>query len=266
MLLKKILKNINLLNIVLVVMAVLFAGYWLSPMLAAKMKYALPAVKKPVVANGEEEASQPQQPSVTEYTLISEENLFHPERRIPPEKKADEAPLPKPDFVLYGTLIADNIELAYLEDLKAPRSTPGRGKRQVAMKKGDTMSGYTVKEIDTDKVVMARGEEKVIVPMNDPSHPKTRDGETTTTQETQSAPANAHRNVHGNVPSVSRHRPAARTASPAREQHPVSSQAPSSQTARRVRGVIGSDIKTTPIPRPGGISGPNGGGGLLFGK
>jgi hypothetical protein len=260
MLLKKILKNINLLNIVLVVMAVLFAGYWLSPMLAAKIKYALPAVKKPVVANGEEKALQPETPSVTEYTLISEENLFHPERRIPPEKKADEAPLPKPDFVLYGTLIADNIELAYLEDLKAPRSTPGRGKRQVAMKKGDTMSGYTVKEIDTDKVVMARGEEKVIVPMNDPSHPKTRDGETTTAQETQSASVNAHRNVHGNVPSASRQRPAARTSSPARVQHPAPSQSPPSGITRPRPG-IGADIKNAPPPHI--VGGPGGGGGFL---
>jgi type II secretory pathway component PulC len=257
--LKKILKNINLLNIILVVMAVLFAGYWLSPLLAAKIKYALPAVKKPVEANGQEEASQPQTPSVTEYTLISEENLFHPERRIPPEKKADEAPLPKPDFVLYGTLISDDLKLAYLEDLKAPRTTPGRGKRSTALRKGDTMSGYTLKEIETDKVVMARGGESVIIPINDPDHPKTRDGQTTTAQETQSAPANAHRNVHGNVPSVSRQWPAARTTSPARVQHPAPRQSPPSQITRPRPG-IGADIKNAPPPH---IVGGSGGGGLL---
>ena len=42
---KKTLRNINLLNIVSAVTVVLFASYWLSPVLAAKIKYALPAQK-----------------------------------------------------------------------------------------------------------------------------------------------------------------------------------------------------------------------------
>jgi hypothetical protein len=193
------------------VAVVLFAGYWLSPVLAAKIKFALPATRKSVEAKGEEKTSQPQPPSVTEYNLISEENLFHPERRIPPEKKADEAPLPKPDFVLYGTLIADDIKLAYLEDLKAPRSTAGRGKRHTALRKGDTMSGFTLKEIDSDKVVMARGEEKMIVPIVDPSHPKARDGQTSHAQASQSAPANAA----GGAPTALQQQPPARVQQPA---------------------------------------------------
>ncbi len=214
---KKILRNINLLNVVLIVMAVLFAGYWLSPVLAAKIKYALPAARKSVEVKGEEKTSQPQAPSVTEYAVISEENLFHPERRIPPEKKAEEAPLPKPDFVLYGTLIADDIKLAYMEDLKAPRSTAGRGKRHTALRKGDTMSGFTLKEIETDKVVMARGEEKMIVPIIDPSHPKTREGQTSFAQAPQPAPAN----VPGHVPPSLQQRSTARTEAPAKIQQPA---------------------------------------------
>lgn len=208
---KKILTNINLLNIVLTVAVVLFAGYWLSPVLASKIKYALPAARKPVEVKGEGKTSQPQAPSVTEYTMISEENLFHPERRIPPEKKAEEAPLPKPDFVLYGTLIADDIKLAYMEDLKAPRSTAGRGKRHTALRKGDSMSGFTLKEIETDKVVMARGEEKMIVPIIDPSHPKTREGQPAVAQASQPAPAN----MPGHAPPAFQQRPAARTETPA---------------------------------------------------
>lgn len=141
-------------------------------MLDLEAKYALPPAKKTI--DGEEELPvENQLPSITEYTIVSEENLFHPERRIPPEKK-EEQPLPKPEFVLYGTLITDDTRLAYLEDLKSPRNTPGRGKRQIVLKKGDSMSGFTLKEIEAEQVVMVRGEEKVVVPVQDPSRQKER--------------------------------------------------------------------------------------------
>ena len=167
------LKSLNLLNAALIVIVVLFVSYWLSPLLTARIKYALPPVKKLAGGNTAEKQEQPQLPSITEYAVISEENLFHPERRIPPEKK-EAAPLPKPDFVLFGTLITDDLKLAYLEDLKAPHSTAGRGRRQTPLKKGDTMSGFTLKEIDAGKIVMVRGEEKMVVAVNDPAHPKSR--------------------------------------------------------------------------------------------
>jgi hypothetical protein len=238
---KKILRNLNLLNIVLVAATVLFASYWLSPLMAAKIKYALPSVKKAAEVTGKEKELQPQTPSVTEYTAVAEDNLFHPERRIPPEKNAEEAPLPKPDFILYGTLLTDDLKLAYLEDLKSPRTTPGRGKRQVALKKGDTMSGYTVREIDADKVVMARGAEKVIVPINDPAHPKTREGQTTAvTEKTQAVPANvpAHMLPASKQRSRSEHKsldkirqPATRSAAPAIQSASASRPAPSSTGA-----------------------------------
>lgn len=155
----------------------------ISPMLDLKVKYALPAAKKPV--GGEIEVpAEKQIPSITEYTKVSEENLFHPERKIPVEKK-EEKPLPKPEFVLYGTLITDTISLAYLEDLKVPRSTVGRGKRQISMKKGDTLSGFTLKEIEADKIVMVRGEEKMVVSLNDPAHPKKRESQGTVAQATE---------------------------------------------------------------------------------
>lgn len=126
-------------------------------------------------------------PSPADYVLIGEENPFHPERRIPPEKKA-EPELPKPDFILYGTLIMDDIAVAYLEDLKAPRTTPGRGKRQIAIKRGDSMSGFTLREIQADSIVMVRGEERILVHMMNQQKPKQRDSTTTASQQAR-APA-----------------------------------------------------------------------------
>jgi len=169
---RKLIQNINLLNILLVSTISLFAVYSLFPLLSLKIQYALPLPQKSTVST-EEETVSPQTPSLTEYAIVSEQNLFHPERIIPVEKKAEQ-PLPKPDFVLFGTLITDDLSMAYLEDLKAPHSTAGRGKRQVALRKGDSLSGFTLKEIETDKIVMTRGEEKITVSINDPEHPRQR--------------------------------------------------------------------------------------------
>src|SRR4030042_3556026 len=161
----RLLKNINVLNIILLVAAILLADYVVLPLLNVQVKY-IPTIPKKISSEKEEKPAQSQTANPADYTIIADQNLFHPERKIPPEKK-EEAALPKPEFVLYGTLITDNLKFAYLEDKKSPRSTPGRGKRQTALKQGDTMSGYTLKEIDTDKVVMVKGEETLIVKVID---------------------------------------------------------------------------------------------------
>ena len=184
--LKKILQNINILNIILISAVIAFAAYSIFPTLEMKVKYALPAAKNIDEIAGEK-TGELEIPSLTQYTAVVDENLFHPERRIPPEKTVEQ-PLPKPEFVLYGTMLSDDLSLAYLEDLKAPRNTPGRGKRQVALKKGDSLSGFVLKEIETDKITMVRGEEKLIVAMNDPQKAKAREGAAVTTATTPKQP------------------------------------------------------------------------------
>jgi hypothetical protein len=178
---KTIIRNINLLNIILITSIIILANYIVLPMFNMDMKYTLPAGKK-IVGDDDEKPAESHIPSLTDYTMIAEDNLFHPERKIPVQKK-DEQPLPKPEFVLYGTLITDDLSLAYLEDLKVPRSTPGRGKRQTAMRKGDSMSGFTLKEIETEKVVMVRGEERIELKVADSSKPKIRGTYTVATKE-----------------------------------------------------------------------------------
>jgi hypothetical protein len=171
-------KNISLLNVLLISVIVFMAYYALFPLMGAGIKYTLPTPGKTV-------PEKPDRPEglnhllSSSYTIIADNNLFHPERKIPLEKKAadqQQPPLPKPDLVLYGTIISDTLRLAYLEDLKAPRNTPGRGRRQTGMKIGDTLSGFTLKEIDTDKIVMTMGEEKMTVYVHDPLKLKTREG------------------------------------------------------------------------------------------
>ncbi len=168
--LKYIFRNINLLNIMLIAAIIILANYTIFPMFNMSITYTLPAGKK-IISDTDEKPAEGRIPSPSDYMIIAEENLFHPERKIPAEKKVEQA-LPKPEFVLYGTLITDDIKLAYLEDRKAPYNTPGRGKRQTVLKIGDTMSSFTVKEIDTDKEVMVRGEDSIEVHVIVPAKPK----------------------------------------------------------------------------------------------
>ncbi|MEW6003221.1 MAG: hypothetical protein AB1638_11340 [Nitrospirota bacterium] len=185
---KYLFRNINLINTILIIAIILFANYAILPVFNMSIKYSVPAIKK-TKSDIEEKSAESSLPSLADFTMIAEDNLFHPERKIPLEKPAA-PPLPKPEFVLYGTLITDDTSLAYLEDLKAPYSTPGRGKRQTALKKGDSMSGFILKDIEVDKIVMVRGEEKIEVYLNDTQRPKTRKeaGIATITPPQQSQP------------------------------------------------------------------------------
>ena len=97
----------------------------------------------------------------SDYTVIGELNLFHPERRIPVDKKAEE--IPKPELILYGTMVQDNVQYAFIEDKKNPKTTPGRGNRQTTIKKGDVIGGFVVSEIGTDRITLTKGDEKMTV-------------------------------------------------------------------------------------------------------
>jgi hypothetical protein len=193
-----LLRNINVLNIILFVVAIVLANYVVFPFLNMEVKY-VPAIPKKLSTQKEEKPAQSPTSNPTDYTIIADQNLFHPDRKIPPEK-TEEVALPKPEFVLYGTLITDNMRFAYLEDRKSPRSTPGRGKRQTALKQGDTMSGYTLKEIDHDKVVMAKGEETLIVKVIDSNVKKDREGVSTPVASTAPPPGTQVRPVPGIQP------------------------------------------------------------------
>jgi type II secretory pathway component PulC len=159
--LKRIMRNISVLNMLLLTAVIALAAYVLPPLLDVNVSYTLPVPKK-ITKEKEEKPAAAQAPSAMEYAVVAEQNVFHPDRKIPSEKK-EEKPLPKPEFVLYGTLITNDTSLAFMEDLKAPYTTAGRGKRQRTLRLGATLSGFTLSHIYEDKVVMARGEDKIEV-------------------------------------------------------------------------------------------------------
>jgi hypothetical protein len=185
---KHLLRNINLLNILLFVAILIFVNYTILPFLNMNVRFTLPSGQQLPVYQ-DEKVTEGTIPSLTDYTLIAEDNLFHPERRIPIDTTENQ-PLEQPEFVLYGTLITDGVRVAYLEDLKSPRSTQGRGKRQAVVKIGDNMSGFTLKEIYPDKVIMVRGQDTMVVDLLDSSSKKAR-GSTAPSERPKGSPAHA---------------------------------------------------------------------------
>lgn len=176
-----ILKSINTLNLLLAAVLLFIAGYALLPFTRVGT-FSAPRVQSAAKQTADVQQVPEEQPSAAaDYIVIADRNLFHPERIIPVEKK-EEKPLPKPDFVLYGTLIDGETKLAFMDDLKAPYTTSGRGKRQRVIAKGGNLSGYVLSEVHEDKVVMVRGEEKIPVVLDDKQHKRKGPAETTAAQ------------------------------------------------------------------------------------
>jgi len=167
---KYLLKNINVLNIVLLAIIAFGINYIALPFFEIDVEYSPSEVKK--ITKGEDEIPEKHVQSFTEYMVISEQNPFHPERIIPiekVEKKDEKKPLPRPEIILYGTVISDDISLAYIEDKKSPVTTPGRGKRVMVVKKGQEVGGFILKEIQSDKIVLEREKETMTFNLTSPS-------------------------------------------------------------------------------------------------
>ena len=173
-----ILKNINVLNLLLAGLLVALLNYALYPLMGRDIRIAVSGTKKSA-ALAEKPPAKDSSPDTANYLIIAEKNLFHPDRVIPVEKKVEEKPLPKPDFVLYGTLIDGTTRLAFMDDMKSQISSPGRGKRQRVISQGSSLSGYALREVHEDRIVMARGDDTITVRLNDRKFKKTGGAETT---------------------------------------------------------------------------------------
>ena len=166
-------RSVNILNLILLLGLAAIMIFVVIPLFSAKVKVASPIVPPKAAIIEEEMGEEKAAPSPLDFAAISEENLFHPERRVPLDKK-DEKALPKPELVLYGTIITDDMRVAYVEDKKSPKTTPGRGKRQSSAKIGDQFSGFVLKEIEADRIVLVRGDERMVVNLTEKN--KQREG------------------------------------------------------------------------------------------
>ncbi len=215
-------KSVNVLNCLFMLAAAAAAYDVIVPLLNTKIQATLPAI-----GNVETEMAPPaslQNPSPSDYAPVVEQNLFHPERKIPEEKKAvSETIAPKPDLVLHGTLITDNLSIAYIEDRKSPYATPGRGARQQQLRAGDSVSGYILRDVEPNRIVLVKGEEKIVVVFDEKGGK--RGGEATTPAVATTAPGG----LTPNPAEAAVSQPAALSATatpPAASAPPVSAQPP----------------------------------------
>ncbi|MBA4373789.1 MAG: hypothetical protein C0402_13130 [Thermodesulfovibrio sp.] len=229
--LRYLLKNISLLNLVLVIALAYLLKTVVLPFFGGGASYTPPEVKKRAVAElAKGKVADAKSPSPFDYVVIGDQNLFHPERKIP-VPKVEAPPLPKPDFVLYGTMETEEFSVAYMEDKKAPKTTQGRGKRVTTLRQGDSLSGFILKDVDVDKVVMLRGEETMVVHLADRG--KVREG-------SGSAAATPGASVHPPSKTPSAFPPSAHpTVTPQSEHHPETK--PATQPVRPPRrGLFGA--------------------------
>ncbi|HEX7533761.1 MAG TPA: hypothetical protein VF343_00765 [Syntrophales bacterium] len=162
---KLILRNINVLNMLLLAAAVVLFFVFDYPLLGRQASVVQVQAKETGAPIQSEEKSAPESSaSYADFISVAEKNLFHPEREMP---KAEKAAAPKPELILYGTLITDDVSIAYVEDKKSPYSTPGRAKRQTALKIGGSIGGYVLREIEPNRIVLVRGEDKLVVMLDD---------------------------------------------------------------------------------------------------
>jgi hypothetical protein len=96
-----------------------------------------------------------------EYSKM-EKNLFHPERKVV-KRIPLETSIQAPQITLYGTFISPELKMAYLDDLNSPYSNNSGVPRQRAFKKGDIISGFVLKEIYPERIVLVRNDEKITI-------------------------------------------------------------------------------------------------------
>ena len=207
-----ILKNINVLNILLISVSAIMFSSLAYPLFTAEMGVHLPITKKASVGREKTGAAEdismfseyfvlsenaflrPLLPTVTpkkdaakledsavtkekttvlekiptglDFIVVAEKNLFHPERRMPADKKGEQA-LVRPDIIFYGAIITSDKRIAYVEDKKNPHSTPGRGKRQTPITEGAMIGGYKLTEVNPESIVLVRGDDRMVVNLRD---------------------------------------------------------------------------------------------------
>lgn len=174
-----LLKNINVLNIALAVFAGVLFFIWVYPLLHTNNRIEIPKGHEDAAESGEE-ASNVSEPSpmAVDYAIVTDKNLFHPERRMPSVNIVKEdAPVERPDILYFGSVITEEKKIAYIEDKKNPYSTPGRGKRQTHLAEGAIIGGYTLKEVNPENIVLVRGDDKFVINLRDEKDRKP--GETT---------------------------------------------------------------------------------------
>ncbi|MEW6332828.1 MAG: hypothetical protein AB1558_01000 [Thermodesulfobacteriota bacterium] len=184
---RDVLRNFNVLNLLLAAAVIGFFIHFLGPLLETPTSAEVPKPRE-IALELPSTADEPAKPPIADYALIGEQNLFHPDRAVPEGKKPPVSPQPRPELVLHGTMITGELKIAYLADKKAAQKTPGRSAPHIVVKEGDPVSGYVLRQITETMVVLANGEEQMTLYLDEL---KDRKGEITGPTRAPSQPATA---------------------------------------------------------------------------
>ncbi|MBF0563613.1 MAG: hypothetical protein HQK89_00065 [Nitrospirae bacterium] len=169
----KLLRHVNVLNLMLISLVFLLGHYEYG---IYKQPLSVRVASDKTAKAGKAELKIDEGKKLLDrgsYMVVTDKNLFNTERKLILQKK--EVEIPPPDLIVYGTIITDNLKLAYVEDKRVPFSTPGRGQRQRTVRVGEALSGYTLKTVTPDKVEFVKGDKVLSVNILD-SNRKSRQG------------------------------------------------------------------------------------------
>jgi len=114
-------------------------------------------------------------PAPAVYGVISQKNIFHPERKefpiiLPPDPAKKAAT--RPNLTLFGVAIGESIQSALINN---PTRRADKGEREtMSVKVGDRVGEYTVKEIQSDRISLESSGDSFDVLLYDPSRQKKR--------------------------------------------------------------------------------------------
>ena len=113
-------------------------------------------------------------PNPYPHVIISEKNIFSPDRREFPTQAKPEVrkPIVRPQISLYGVTLADNYQSACIGNSGSPAK---KGEREVmTLKIGDRIGEYKLAKILPDRIALEAMEDTFEVLLYDPSKPKKR--------------------------------------------------------------------------------------------
>ena len=111
--------------------------------------------------------------SIASYIIISEKNIFNPERKEFSVTALDQLkPMGRPQIILYGVTIKEDYQSATIVNLGRPLR---KGEREmITIKIGDRVGDYKLSKILPDRIMMETGEDSYEVLLYDSSVPKKR--------------------------------------------------------------------------------------------
>lgn len=118
-------------------------------------------------------ASTKEPASTKSQNLVSEKNIFSPERKDFPIPAAAARPVVRPQIILYGVTIAEDYQAASVAN---PGRSLRKGEREtLTLKSGEKIGEYSLTKVLPDRIVMAsNGGDAFEVLLYDPRSPKRR--------------------------------------------------------------------------------------------